>query len=270
MINYSILIDCPDEYLDILRIFFIFLEKNWRDRKARIFVSTQESEIPHPDNVTFIKCGLDKNSVERSLFSIKRIKEPYIVTLVCDNYPICRVNESEIEDLVNFMELNNAKYIQIWKMNNKEHRKYKANHNGLFFCNKKARYSKSLMANIWRKEEFLKLFFNTKANGWTIEGMWLKECFENSPGYYKDYYYCNTDPIHILHAVSKGYWIRSAYHKMRKMGISKELLASRRKLPLKLSIKFILSMFLFNHISSKSFFKLKKISGRKKTFTTDY
>lgn len=27
MINYSILIDCPDEYLDILRVFFYFLRE---------------------------------------------------------------------------------------------------------------------------------------------------------------------------------------------------------------------------------------------------
>ena len=33
------------------------------------------------------------------------IKKPYIITLVCNDYPICHVNESEIEDLVNFMEL---------------------------------------------------------------------------------------------------------------------------------------------------------------------
>ncbi len=270
MINYSILIDCPDEYLDILNLFFIFLEKNWSTHKAHIYVTTQEGEITHPNNISFIKCGRNKNSVERSLVAAKIIKEEFILTLGCDNYPIDTVNDDYIDELIEYMKVNNAKYVQIWKMKNKEHRKYKTDFEGLYSCNKKARYSKSLMANIWDKEEFLSLFSNINKNGWAIEGMWLKECYENEPGFFENYYYCDTDPIHILHAVSKGCWIRSSYAKMRKLGITKELLSNRKKLSLGSTAKFNLSMFLFNHLSSKSFFRLKRMSGKNKSYTTNY
>ena len=270
MTNYSILIDCPDEYLDILELFFIFLEANWKDRKAHIYISTQESEISHPENVTFIKCGFNKNSIERSIIAINSIKEDYILTLCCDNYPAKIVDDYEISNLVNYMKNTSAKYIQIWRLKNKEQRKYPTNYKGLYFCNKKARYSRSLMANIWDKKEYLRVFSNLNQNGWAVEGMWLKECLENKPGYIKDYYYCNTDPIKILHTVSKGCWIRSSYRKMKKIGIKKGLLSKRKKLSLWNSLKYCISMYLFNHVSSKTFFNIKRINRRNKSFATKY
>ena len=270
MINYSILIDCPDEYLDILNIFFIYIGKNWKSRAATIYVTTQEAEITHPDNVRFIKCGTKKNSIERSLVALGYIQDDYFLTLGCDNYPILPVNELYIESLLSFMAKEGIRYTQIWKMHNKEHRKYKTSYQGLYFCNKKARYSRSLMANIWKREEYLKVFSNTDKNGWDIEGMWLKECFESKPGFFDDYCYYDLDPIHILHAVSKGCWIRSAYRKMKKNGISTELLNNRKKLSFTQSLKYELSMFLFNHLSSKAFFQLKRLTNKKKTYTTNY
>lgn len=270
MNNYSILIDCPDCYLDILRVFFVFLSKNWKNRKSHIYISTQESDIEHPDNISFIKCGKNKSCIERSLVAMDYIQEKYIITVDCDDFIFKEVDDSIFDELVKFMHINKAKCIQIWKLKNKEHRKYKTDFPGLYKCNKKARYSRSLMANIWEKEAYRSLFKNAKTDGWKVEGMWLKECYESEPGYIDDFFYYDLDPLNILHSVSKGCWIRNSYRKIIKHGIPKEMLSQRKKLGIGLSIKFTISMFLLNHLSSKSFLKLKKLFGRNKNYATDY
>ena len=270
MHNYSLLIDCPDSYLDILRVFFCFLEKNWKTRNCTIYVSTQSKEIEHPDNVVFIKCGENKNCTERSLLALDYIQTKYIITIDCDDFIYYSVNNQRIDDLVDFMNSNNIKYVQIWRLKNKEPRKYKTAFKGLYFCNKKARYSKSLMANIWNKDEYINLFSSSKLDGWTLEGKWLKECFESEPGFYNDYCYCDYDPLNILHAVSKGCWIRKAYRKIIKAGIDKTMLSERKKLGFFYTFKFNLSMFLFNHVSSKTFLRIKRLSGNKEKYTTNY
>lgn len=270
MNNYTILIDCPDVYLDILKVFFIFLNKNWKTRTCPIYISTQEHEIAHPDNVFFIKCGADKNCTERSIIAANQIDTKYIITIDCDDFISKAVDDSQIEQLIKYMDINGIKYVQIWRLKNKEQRKYKTDFNGLYYCNKKARYSRSLMANIWNKTEYIDLFNSSGLDGWSIEALWLKECYESEPGYYQEYCYYELDPLHILHAVSKGCWIRKAYRKIIKSGVSKDMLSARKKLGLKFTIKFNISMFLFNHVSSKTFLRIKRIGGNNKNYTTNY
>lgn len=82
MHKYAIIIDCPDEYLDILQIFFIFLNKNWKDRTSTIYVTTETKEIDCPKNVVFIKCGKGKNSIQRSKCALANIIDDYVMILI--------------------------------------------------------------------------------------------------------------------------------------------------------------------------------------------
>ena len=68
--NIPIIVDCPDCYLDILNVFFIFISKNWPDRDNKIYVTTQKEVIEAPDNVEFVKCGCDANSIGRNTSSL--------------------------------------------------------------------------------------------------------------------------------------------------------------------------------------------------------
>lgn len=268
--NYSVLIDCPDCYLDVLSIFFRFLNKNWVQRECAVYISTQNKEIECPKNVYFIKCGENKNSIQRSVFAMQRISTKYIITLNSDDFIAGKISNQNIERLIDFMASHDAEYMQIWKLKNKEQRKYRTDLKDIYYRNRKARYSKSLMANIWYKNRYINLFSSTNENGWSIEGLWLKECLESEQGYDTDYYYCDSDPLLILHAISKGCWIRKSYRKLRRMGFSKEELSHRKRLSIRATIKQNCSMFLLNHFSSKTFLKFKTISARKNSNTTDY
>ena len=270
MIDYSIIIDCPDEYLDILNIFFIFCEKNWPNRKNTIFVTSQNEEIPAPNNVIFVKCGLGKNSIQRTKEALKIINSKHVLIIDCDDFIGKTINYESINNMLEFASKNDIKYIQIWNLGNKEQKKYKTGFDGLYYCNKKARYSRSLMANFWLKEEFLNVFSSDSDDGWTVEGKWLRQVQEEKEGYYDSYCYCDTDPLHIVHAVSKGRWIRKAYRFMRKNKIDKNLLSKRKKLSLKLSIKHSIGMFFFRHVSSKTFMKFKGASKKVIKTTTEY
>lgn len=266
---YTILVDCPDCYLDVLKIFLTLLEENWPHRKCRVCVSTQSKIVDGFDNIDFIKCGENRNSIQRSVFVMQTIDSEYVLTLNSDNFITKRVDNEEIQKLINFMRLNEVDYLQIWKLKNREQRKYKTAVNDIYYCNKKARYSKSLMANIWNKNAYLNLFSTVNSDGWTIEGQWLKECLDSQPGYDDNYCYCNSDPLAILHGVSKGCWIRKAYRKLRKLGFNKSDFSSRKKLSLNTTFKQNISMFVLNHFSSKMFLKFKHL-GIKQNNTTNY
>lgn len=268
--SYSLLIDCPDCYLDILSIFLFFLDKNWKDRICTVYVSTQTKDILCPKNVKFIKCGENKNSIERSVIAMNKINTKYVALLNSDDFFIRPISNERIQELIDFMLFKNIEYLQVWKLKNKEHRLYKTEFDGVYYCNKKARYSKSLMANIWERKSYINLFSSVNLDGWKIEGLWLKECLESEPGYDENYCYCDNDPFSILHAVSKGCWIRKAYRKLRRQGFSKKDLSSRKKLSVALTIKQNISMFLLNNFSSKTFLKLKTFSKKQTYNTTNY
>lgn len=269
--DLPIIVDCPDSYLDVLNVFFIFLSKNWSDRKNKIYVATQNEEIPAPNNVEFVKCGLDANSIVRTKEVLKRVKSDYFLSLNCDDFIYSKVDNYLLDDLMTFIINNNLDYVRIWETKNREQKKYKTLFPNLYFCNKKARYSKSLMANIWKKEEFLRVFNRDTTDGWTIESLWLEEVYTNKKGYYDKYCYYDKNPLNILHSVSKGKWIRKSYKKILKFGVSFDQLSKRERLPFKWNFKYEISMFLFDHISSGFFLALKKvIPHKKKTYTTKY
>lgn len=270
MLNYSIIVDCPDEYLDILNIFFFFLEKNWKNRTQTIYVTTQESEIEHPDNVIFVKCGNKANSIQRALNALQLINDEYVLILNSDDFIGKKINDEIIDQLLQYAINNDIKYVRVWKSKNREQKKYKTKLKGLYYCNKKARYSKSLMANFWKKEEFLNLFKGNSIDGWTIEGEWLKDTLLESPGYYDSYCYCSVNPFNIVHAVSKGKWIRKAYRFCVKNKVSKELLSYRQKLSLKDTFKANISNYLSNNFSSSTCYKLKKLTSKFVKYTNKF
>lgn len=271
MNNCPIIVDCPDEYLDILNVFFIFLSKNWPTRTNKIFVVTQEETIDCPENVEFVKCGKNLNSIQRTKQAIKLIDDDYFLIINCDDFICSPIDDDLIQKIVDHMKNNKVDYIRIWETPNKEHKKYPTQFDKkIFYCNKKARHSKSLMANFWSKKEYLSVFNDDKSDGWTVESNWLKEVFDSKDGYFENYCYYEKNPFHILHAVSKGKWIRKAYRKIIRSGIDKKLLSKREKLPIKTTLKMNIAYFLYDHMSSKSFYKFKKLFNRKKKFVSEY
>lgn len=270
MIDYSIIIDCPDSYLDILRVFFIFLDRNWKTRTHKIFITSQNEEIEHPTNVEFVKCGQGLNSIQRSKKALELIDTNYVLFIDCDDFIGKPILNSNIDNMLEYASINEIKYIRVWKTKNREHRKYKTEYKKLYFCNRRARYSKSLMANFWQKQEYLEVFKSDEADGWSVEGEWLKQTHFENKGYYDSYCYFDVDPFHIVHAVSKGKWIKKAYKFAQHNGISKDLLSSREKLPFKISFKQSISTFLMNHFPSSFCYRLKRVFGKKVDFTSNY
>lgn len=270
MPNYSIIVDCPDCYLDILKVFFFFLEKNWPARNQKIYVVTQNQTIDSPDNVEFIKCGDNLNSIQRTKKAIEKISDEYVLIIDCDDFIGKRVDDSLIDNLLTFASSNEIDYIRVWNFSNHEQKKYKTKFNHLYFCNKKARYAKSLMANFWKKEEYLKVFNSNTEDGWTVEGNWLKETYLEKKGFYKNYCFYSKNPFHIVHAVKKGKWIRKAYRFARKNGTDKDLLSQRDRISFFDNLSFEIKMFLLRRTPSRFVFFIKRLTKRKVKYVSDY
>ena len=269
MNNYSILIDCPDEYLDILVVFFNYLRLNWPDRKNTIYITTNSKRIIAPDNVVFIECGFDNDSIQRSKTALETIKDRYVLIMDCDCFVSKPVCDKEMTNLVEYMEQNSIKYIKLWKSVNREQRKYKTDFVNLYFCNKKARYTRSLMANLWERNEYTKEVIDSGLNGWQVEKKWLSESKKSPKGYFLDYLFYSKDPLHILHSISKGKWIRAAFKKSIRKGMIDKKKNTRKLLSVKQTIKNNISSFLCNHLSAKIVYKLKNIVGSDKFVSKD-
>ena len=263
MHNYSILIDCPDSYSDILDIFLKYLNKNWSDCPAKIFITTNFYKIDNLKNIQFVKCGEGLNSIQRSAVALKEIKDEYILILDCDCFISKKVDNNEIDSIIKFAKDYGIKYVRVWKTKNKEQIKYPSSCDGFYFCNKKARYSKSLMANIWKKTEYEDVVVGTGLDGWKIESKWLDDTKTDSPGFSPTYCYYANDPLHILHSVYKGKWIRKAYRIIKKHFALTEQAKNRGTMSIKQTIKVNVSCFFKNHFSSKTINRIKKTIGNK-------
>lgn len=269
MNNLAILIDCPDVYLDILSIFFKYFSINWSNCNYPVFITTNNKTIEAPSGVSFIKCGDGLDSIQRSKIALEKIESKYVLIMDCDCFISDTVDNNEIDSLINYMIENDAKYIRLWKTINKEHTLYKTNFKNLYYCNKKTRYSKSLMTNIWDKNEYLKCVVETGLDGWSIESKWLSDTKNSEPGFLPDYLYYANDPLHILHAVSKGKWVRKAYNIILKDGLLNKDSNSRGRLSTKQTIKSNLSGFFTNHFSSNTIRKMKRLFGKKRFVSED-
>lgn len=269
MNSFAVLVDCPDSYFDILEVFFACLNRHWPERKATIYVTTNEKDIKSLENTVFIKCGNNLNSIERSKIALNSIKESYLLILDCDCFFFGDISEDYLNYLVAEMKNNRFNYVRLWKTPNKEQKKYKTQTPSLYFCNKKARYSKCLMANLWKKETYLEEVVSSGEDGWSIESKWLAESKNETEGFFENHCYCDSDPLHILHGILKGRWIRKALRKLLKFGFIKKEDIVRKKVSIGQTFKYNCSMFLMNHISSKTVYKLKKIIGRNKFVSND-
>ena len=269
MSKYSILIDCPDDYLDILDVFFKYLNKNWPDRTTTIYVTTNEKDTVSPENVYFVKCGGGNTSIQRSMKAIELIKERHILILDCDCFISKKVDDKEMDYIVDYMINNQIKYVRIWQTINKEQCKYKCDAAFFYYCNKKARYCRSLMANFWEKNEYIKEIVSSGLDGWSIESQWLSQIKESEPGHFDEYLYYANNPLHILHSISKGAWIRKAYSRSLKLGFINKKDTSRRKLSFKETFKINLSSFFNNHFSAKLIYRIKRTIGRDKFVSED-
>lgn len=268
----SFLIDCPDSYLDILAVFFIFLEKNFEDKDYTFFITTESKEIPVPKgfDIRFVKCGFGYNSLERASICLKQISVPFIIVVDCDCFFSKKIDCDLLDKLLDIIVQKKLSYVRLWQTKNKEQRKYQADYPNLYYCNYKARYSKSLMANIWKKESFQTDVINLNMDGWSIEDKWLKDSFFGEKGYCDKYCYYDLDIFNILHGIYKGKWIRGAYRKIIRFDIDPKMLSFRNRVSKKESIKIFLSNFTYKHFSSRTILKMKKIFSRKIKFKSEY
>lgn len=190
--------------------------------------------------------------------------------LDCDDFISKAVSNNEIDSLLTYCYENEIKYVRLYKRHNKELRKYKTTLKHLYYCNKKARYCRSLMANIWHKEEYLKLIENDNIDGWEIEKQWLNEALTSKKGCFKDYCYYSNNPLHIVHAVAKGKWIRSAYRFARRNGIPKDMLSQRLRISIPATIKNTLSYMATGILPSWLCFKIKKLTSKIINYKSNY
>lgn len=269
--NYCVLIDCPDEYTDVLSIFLNFMTRNWADEDLLFYVAGETQDISDlPSNISLIKCGKDLNYMARTRETIKHINEDYIIVINCDCIPFKKVDTKELDSVVEHAIANNIRYISIWKSKNREQRKYKTDFKDLYYCNLKARYSKSMMANIWQKKAFEEDVLNSKLDTWGVEAKWLYECTSATDKYAPYYCYLNSNPVNILHLVYQGQWIRGSYSKIKKRCPDAFSQTKRSKVSKTKTIKLIVSGFFNSFIPSSLVWKIKSIFKKKVSFKSDY
>lgn len=269
MLDYSILVDCPDSYFDLLQVFLTYLSINWPSSLDKLYVTTNNNDISSYKTVRFVKCGYNLNSIQRSKMALEIIKTKFVIIMDCDCFVSKIVDDNEINDLIEYMSEKEIGYVKLWKSKNKEQKKCKTDFAKLYYCNPNARYSKSLMANIWTKKAYFDNVVNLNVDGWSVEKMWLDDSANQHSNYDSLFCYYDNDPLHILHGVSKGKWIRGSLKKVIKSGIILKKNICREKCSITETIKQNISIFCNNNFSSKTIRNLKKVVGPKKFVTNN-
>ena len=169
-----------------------------------------------------------------------------------------KVDNGEIEKIVDFMEKENIVYYKLQTFSKLKSDKYKKIPY-LTEIKDDKKYGVSLLAAIWKKEDLLKMIGGGDYNAWRFEIMRNEEKSHNLSG---KCVYDNRDVLHICHGVVKGKYLPQAIKAMKKKGYILNSSNEREILSFKERFEFKLKLYIKN-MCPESLYDTVKKTGKK-------
>lgn len=191
-----------DGYSDLWDDFFGLLNKFWYDRKYPTYLVNNNLN-PNYDNINVINCGDGLQWSSRTRIALEKIKEPYICLLLEDLFIGDYIINSDIDEIMQFVTLNNIEY---YKLNSfsKISTNTVLGKDYLHYIPENLDYGVSLQAAIWKKSFLLRLLGDKDYNAWQFENDRLKESRNKPSRYVKSWVYDNRNILNIHHGVVQG------------------------------------------------------------------
>lgn len=248
----SIYVSSPDSYSDVFTIFLKGFRKYWSDCPYEFILTTNSYSY---EGLTCICNHLKEDTwVERTIAALPRIESKYIL-LMCDDLIINdKVNNSKIEKILDYMDLNNIKYCHITPLNFGN----KILYNPLLRkINKQTPYAVNLQIGIFRKDYFIDILGEGNLSAWQIENEINKLAVHSLDENYDDIIGVGEIVIPYIHGVVKGKWFRKAIKYIRN-NYSDEVIC-RSINSYKEELFIYLKSFILKNINPKIRLKIKSL-----------
>ena len=182
----TIVVNSCDAYEDLWTPFFVLLKKYWNPTECQILLNTESRTFSFPGlNIECVHTGKNVAYGKRMLNMLARVKTKYILLLLDDFFLRSKVEQSRIEQILEWMEADrnivcfncdpNVCYAD-WEVN-----KYP----GFRRMPPGNSYVLSLQAAIWRTDR-LKKYWRPDVNPWE----WEELCSIQTARYPKEKFYC--------------------------------------------------------------------------------
>lgn len=255
-------------YQDVHDIFLSQFRKNWPDCPYPLVIGNQYYEL-NDENILTLKFEDGVGGSDRLNKILDTIEADYYLGFEADRVIMDRVETSEVEKILDFIEANNIQYFRCHASRNKK-KKADIYEGYLHFFHIRANepYGVPGSSAIWSKELRSYLRAN-KINGYQWEALQNERAATTHDRWIDGYATDDRNVFHILHCVEKKKWIRSAKRNLLKDGI--DIMESTRDTQTLLETVMAHTKELFMRIPGKTRFRIKKllkIIGFK--FSTDY
>lgn len=165
----TILLSSCDAYEDLWVPFFTLLKKYWDPANIQILLNTESKEFSFPGlDIQCVHCPGETRYGKRMLNALKKVKTPYVLSMLDDFFLRSPVDETRIRQIIDWMEADkNIVYFSCdpnqtyadWEVD-----KYP----GFRRIPPGNSYVLSLQAAIWRTDQFIK-YWPPNVNPWEWE-----------------------------------------------------------------------------------------------------
>jgi len=244
-----------DGYKDVWPYFFAVLNKYWSDCTYPIYLVNNEAKVEYK-NVHVIHTGKEVNWCDRARKAIQQIDSEHILLLLEDYLIGTKVNNGNVEEILNFINKNDVKYFRI---TNIPHLRSKMkNTNNIYPILKNEEYGINLQASIWKKEYLLTSLKVVDGSAWEFEIDFLKKAMNAKDEPFCDCFVSTSNIIDIHNGILKGKWFPKTIRYFRKRGIKIDYI-NRGKLSFKEVIEYNIRFQLRERIPYGLRKKMKKI-----------
>lgn len=205
--DLAIVIPSCDEYVDVVDECLRYFHLNWSDCPFRILLITQSNLYDKDPTISSYTTFENAKWADRMKKALEETNCRYILNMMEDAFISDRVSNQYTLNIIKYMQKNNINY-------------YSASHFKLRYTKdaivadfpdavrikRKAAYGINCLAEIWDRNELLRLINNGIKTGWDIERYFLAKSKVNDSGYYTGYLKDRNNWLNIVHSIYGGKW----------------------------------------------------------------
>lgn len=215
----AIFIDSYDGNSDVWLSFFDIFNFFWKDCPYQRYLVTNEKDCPE-NNLIVIKTGKEVNWFTTTLNALYKVKSKYIWLFLDDYFLSKNINNSDIEEIIEYMEKNNVYFYRLSLRGDLDRRDVRHKITNDFF------YAINLQPAIWEKEKLLYFLKKLQKEGcrtpWDFERYFINYFKQQNNGeVIRGVVYDTRDIMGYQNAIIQGKWVRRilVYYK-RRFGIT--------------------------------------------------
>lgn len=264
----AVIISSYDECEKMWKNFFKIFNYYWSDCKFNVFLVNNFLK-PNFENVNIINTGKEIGWKNRILTALNKIEEEYIIFFHEDYFLGTKINNEQIEKILNYIQKNKIKMYRLSKSPKAKGELPDTSYLAPVYTND--RYGISLQCAIWEKKEFITKIKEIEGElPWDFEKHFLKKGISEKRSKIEGYVVDKRNILKIQHGISKGKWLNITlkYFKNEKIDID---LCEKERMPYREEIVGILKQILTDILPGNLVIMGKKILKKFNiNSTTDY